>query len=144
MKSSLFPTTAGPLRLARYFMTIWETLTVKKSWLERERNNHERFWKQLTGTVTSKASHLQSQPSPPARPPHTNTHTLHVSIKDRARHEVRYKVAYKVKVRPYAYYSVLSFLFLTALFADKVHITFRTLLTLLSALLNHDTIKIKN
>ena len=36
VKSSLFPATAGPLRLARYFMTIWETLSVKKLWLERQ------------------------------------------------------------------------------------------------------------
>ena len=50
-----------------------EVMTWKAEW-----NNHERFWKQLTGTVTSKASHRQSQPSPPARPPHTNTHYMYL------------------------------------------------------------------
>ena len=68
-------------------------MTWKAEW-----NNHERFWKQLTGTVTSKASHLQPQSfPPPPRPTTAHKHTLHVFIKDRARHEVRYKVAYKLK-----------------------------------------------
>lgn len=47
-----------------------EVMTWKAEW-----NNHERFWKQLTGTVTSKASHLQSQPSPPSPNHRTQTHT---------------------------------------------------------------------